>query len=345
MPKSVVITGLGLVTAMGNSPADLLCAIQQEQVATTRPGPEGLGDVRIAAIGGFEPEIWVPEPKTIRMMSRDAQLAVAAATLAMRDSGIAAGQTYAPHEIGLFGATGLAGITLDEVSRLVQTSADENGQLDLLRFGAVALRQVRPVLSFKILANMPMCFVSIFLNIQGPNAIFNPWEGQGAQAIVAGAECIRHGEAAAVLVGGCDVKTHELGLTALKQQGVLNGDGLIVGEGAGFLVLEDEARARSRGARIYARLKEWQRQDRGAATTSAQGVVLAAGTSPVSPAVQAGWGRETLSPKDSIGDLFAAAAAIQLATAAQWCFGGIGDVLACCFGHGGQGMSFHLEPA
>ena len=345
MPKSVVITGLGLVTAMGNSAADLLCAIQQHRVAPSWSGPAGLGDIRIAPIAGFEPEAWVPEPKTIRMMSRDAQLAVAAATLAMRDSGITAGQTYAPHDIGLFGATGLAGIALEEVSRLVQASADQDGNLDLGRFGGVALRQVRPVLSFKILANMPMCFVSIFLNIQGPNAIFNPWEGQGAHAIVAAAQCIGHGEVPAVLVGGCDVKTHELGLTALKQQGVLTGSGLMLGEGAGFLVLEDETRARARGARIYARLNGWQRHDRGAAAASAEGVVMATGTSPLSQSVQAAWGRETLAPKDAIGDLFAAAAAIQLATAAQWCSVGIGDALACCSGHGGQGMSFHLEPA
>lgn len=339
---------------MGLSAADLLGAVQQRRVVATRPAPAALGNIRVASVPEFAPEAWIPESKTIRMMSRDAQLAVAAATLAMRDAQLIAGKTYAPDQIGLFGATGLASIALDEVSRLVQASADPAGQLDLARFGSVALRQVRPVLSFKILANMPLCFVSIFLNIQGPNAIFSPWECQAAHAVDTAAQCIQHGLASAALVGGCDVKTHELGLVALRQQGALERNGLIVGEGAGFLVLEDEVHARARGARIYARLRRGQRCGNTPGTPGtesdpvrplADGAVVATGTSPLNPVAQSRWGRRHLSPKDCIGDLFAAAAAIQIGLAAQWAAHDGGTILACCSGHGGRSMTFHLEPA
>jgi hypothetical protein len=52
------------------------------------------------------------------------------------------------------------------------------GRFDPTRFGQAGLRAVSPILSFKILSNMPLCFVSICENIQGPNGIFTPWEGQ-----------------------------------------------------------------------------------------------------------------------------------------------------------------------
>ena len=279
-------------------------------------------------IAEFDPALWVPEPKLIRMMSRDAQLAVAAATLALRDSGITIGTTYAAHDVGLFGATGLAGIALDEVARLVKASAGPAGELDIQKFGAVALRQVRPVLSFKILANMPLCFVSIILNLQGANAIFNPWEQQGAQAILAGADAIRRGRAVAALVGGTDVKTHELGLLALKHQGVFTGRPIIVGEGAAFLLLEDEQAARRRNARIYARLAPH-------GASGADGIVQATESS----------GPKAFWPKETIGDLFAAAAAVQVAMAGVWCSRGCLRVLAKCAGHGGKPMDFILEAA
>ena len=98
----------------------------------------------------------------------------------------------------------------EEIARLVRDAATPDGSFDLARFGGVTLRRIRPVLSFKILANMPICFVSIFENLRGPNAVYTPWEGNGAQAIAAGVRAIRRGEVACAVVGGCDVKTHVL---------------------------------------------------------------------------------------------------------------------------------------
>ena len=68
---------------------------------------------------------------------------------------------------------------VEDIARLVEHAAAADGSLDLERFGRVALRRIRPVLSFKILANMPICFVSIFEGVRGPNAVYTPWEGQG----------------------------------------------------------------------------------------------------------------------------------------------------------------------
>ena len=259
----VVITGIGLVTPLGRSPAEVLARIAAGEVAA-EPSPLGsvLACPSVARVGDFDAQQYFPENKTLRLMNRDAEMAVVAARLAVEDAGMALERTYPAHEIGLFGATGLSGMPVDQIARLVEHAAAADGSLDLERFGRVALRRIRPVLSFKILANMPICFVSIFEGVCGPNAVYAPWEGQGAQAIAAGARAIRRGDVPCALVGGCDVKTHELALVSLQQLRVFDswiqhGRGTVPAEAAAFLVLEDQSRAIRRRARIYARIRQY----------------------------------------------------------------------------------------
>ena len=351
MENRVVITGIGLVTPLGRSAAAVLAAIARHDVAPHRDG--------CAVIDDFDAEEYFPENKTLRLMNRDARLAVAAARLATRDAGLLAGQTYAAEEIALFGATGLTGLPADEVDRLVKFSAAADGSLDLRRFGEVALKRVRPVLSFKILANMPICFVSIFEDIRGENAVYTPWEGQCAQAIAAGVRAVRHGRSPCALVGGCDVKTHEFARASLEQLGALNGGA--PGEGAAFLVLEDEARARARGARIHARIASFSLRSTGRADAphevfkavldglDVDGVdtLVAAGGEAEDRAVRAAGIRpaRVIRAKRHVGNLFAAAAAVQVALAAETAAhdGNGHPVLANCFGHGSQHGAFVLE--
>jgi 3-oxoacyl-[acyl-carrier-protein] synthase II len=375
MNTQAVITGVGMVTPLGVAPDEVVRRIQTgESAATPTPSSDGIPPACPfqARISDFDAESFVPEPKTIRLMSRDALLAVAAARLALGDAGVQAGRECPADAIGLYGATGLAGVPLGEVSRLIESSADEQGRLDLRQFGEVALKQVRPVLSFKILSNMPLCFVSIFTGIQGPNAIFNPWEGQGAHAIAAAVDAIRQGEVPCALAGGCDVKTHDLGRIALRQWGVLDswqlsGSGCIPGEGAVFLVLEAAERAAKRGARVYGRIRSvhcatirseprrveayeqlLRQADCGGATG---GVAAGDGDSAPRGAGQLALGhmglgkQPTIYPKKHAGNLFAAAAALQVGVAAVLAQRASTNqtVLANCFGYGSEQALFVLE--
>jgi 3-oxoacyl-(acyl-carrier-protein) synthase len=219
-----------------------------------------------------------------------------------------------------------------------------------------------------------VCFVSICENIQGPNCIYTPWEGQGAQAIEAGMRAIRCGDARCALVGGCDVKTHELAFIALEQLGLFQSwketqSGVVPGEGAVFLVLELESAAVIRRARVYACLANC------ASATSVEGSVrgttcagmieklmgakapgalqgLVSGADAISRTCNAeshvlaslGITVETsLSPKPQAGNLFAAAAALQVGLAALLVEQSGGRVLASCFGHGSELAAFLLE--
>jgi len=369
----VVITGLGLVTSLGDEP----CAVAdrvvgEESAAQPVPISPPLACRRYAPVDDFDARKHFPDNKTLRLMNRDAQMAVVAARQAMQDAAVVPGVSYPSEDIALYGATGLSGMASAEIARLVGDAAAPDGSLDLERFGRVTLRRIRPVLSFKILANMPVCFVSIFEGLRGPNAVYTPWEGNGAQAIAAGVRAIRTGDARCAVVGGCDVKTHSLSLITLQQLGVFDswmnhGQGCIPGEGAAFLVLEDRQHAVRRRARIYARVRSLVLR-----STAAKGRVvetlgevlggirchgrplvvvaddgdirLAEAERDASEAagiVAAGAAR----PKKCLGNLFAAAAAVQVALAAELThrLGTQQQVLANCFGHGSEQGSFLLE--
>ncbi len=373
MNPSVVITGLGVVTPLGNEPSEIIASIDTGQSAAAPPTTfdASLFDCRLCAeIADFDAETVFPDNKTLRMMNRDAHLAVVAARRAFQDAALTVGKEYAAEDVALFGSTGLAGMPIDEISSLVRNSADRDGKLDLEQFGREALKRVRPVLSFKILANMPICFVSIFEGIRGPNAVYTPWEGQGARAIVAGIMAIRRGWGQCALVGGCDAKAHALGFVSLQQHGVFRswretGSGTIPGEGAAFLVLEGEEPARARGASIYARIAGWGVRTKHGQDMNGDLVEVMASLGPNCPsAVIAGADSYTedreaelkaiseiggaptkvVHPKEHVGNLFAAAAALQVSLAAQSCRSlGRGVVWANCLGHGSELGSFALE--
>jgi 3-oxoacyl-[acyl-carrier-protein] synthase II len=378
---SVVITGIGMVTPLGMDPDAALDGIRRGVRAAAKPSAFDATPFacRVCAeVPTFAPEEFLRDPKTARLMNRDGHLAAAAARLALADADLCIGKDYAAEEVGLFGATGLAALRIDEVAPLIRLSATPEGGFDPRRFGSHALRRVRPILSFKILSNMPLCFVSIFEDIRGPNAIYNPWEGQGAQAIARGMTAIRRGEAPCALVGACDTKVHELSFLSLEMAGVFRswrerGCGVVPGEGAAFLVLEHAARARARGARILARIAAARFQTAAPPATPCAAVrplVEAAagdlagpaplfhlsaedGTGDVRAAEAAALAAlglqpvETLAPKTAAGNLFAAAAPVQVGLAARLAAdaGGGAGALATCVGHGSPQAAFVLAAA
>jgi len=364
-----------MVTPLGDKPPEILRRLQAGHSAAARPTNFDAAPFSCsvcAEVKDFRPQPYVSEAKMLRLMNRDAQLAVAAAHLALADADVKPGETYPPEEIALFGATGMAGLPLSDVIPLVEASTGPDGQIDPARFGQVGLRTVSPILSFKILSNMPLCFVSICENIQGANGVYTPWEGQGAQAVEAAIRVLESGEAQCALVGGCDVKTHELAFLNLEQQGLFDSwrqshTGMIPGEGAIFLVLEIAAHAVARRARVYARASDFNLRTHRQGTNRTDTCTrllkeLKLSTETLDALVAADNGdattgeterqalsalqitaRTTIHPKKQAGDLFAAAAALQIGLGALLVERGVGRVLANSFGHGSELAAFMLE--
>ena len=252
-----VITGLGLVTPLGND------------VPTTWDGlvagRSGVGPIthfdasdysaRIAAeVKGFDPAALFGH-RDARRMDRFTQFAVAAAGQALDDSGLSLTASNA-HRVGAIIGSGIGGI----ISVLEQA--------EVLRTRGP--RRVSPFLIPMMLPDTAPGQVAITYGLKGPNFAVISACATGANAIGEAAEVIRRGAADAMLAGGAEgaiVPLAFAGFTVMQAVSTRNDeperasrpfdatrDGFVMGEGGGVVVLESETHARARGARIYAEI-------------------------------------------------------------------------------------------
>jgi 3-oxoacyl-(acyl-carrier-protein) synthase len=184
-------------------------------------------------------------------MSEAAVLGCVAAHEAAEAAGLRT--RFPPERVGLYAGTGLAAAGVDDVRPMLQASIARDGEFSCRMLGERGLAASNPLLSFKILANMPPCLVSIIEGVKGPNYIFTPWEGQTAAALLEAWSAVVSGEADGALCGAADNAAHPATLTYLVQSGRLAA-GEFPAAAAAYLVLERAATARRDGRRILARI-------------------------------------------------------------------------------------------
>ena len=269
--RRVVITGMGAVTAVGEGALPLWEAAKHGRSGIGRidldgnPGPwKTLG----ARIADFQPEKYVTQKKSLKVMARDIQLAVAGASLAMRDSGVQ-NASFDRDRFGVIVGSGVLNHELEELACSVQNSMDENGGLDMKKFGDAGLSSLFPLWLLKYLPNMPACHISILFDLRGLNNTITTGASGGLQAVGEAFRIIQRGDAELMAAGGAESKVNPVGLSEYQILGALCADtegdpqksyrpfhlksgGFIVGEGSGFFVLEDLEHAKKRGAKIYA---------------------------------------------------------------------------------------------
>ena len=273
MKKRVVITGLGAITALGEG-ADALwqAAVEGRSGIGFLDVPAGSGAWRVpaATVRGFSPEKFVARRKALKVMARDIQLAVAGASLALDDSGIR-GTAFDRERFGVIVGSGVLNHELDELTHSIRNSLDASGRLDLQKFGEDGLSALFPLWLLKYLPNMSACHISILFDLQGLNNTITTGASAGLQAVGEAMRIIQRDDADCMLAGGAESKVNPVGISQYKVLGALSdsssgcagGDyrpfdertrGFVVGEGAGFLLLEELEHAKKRGAKIYAEL-------------------------------------------------------------------------------------------
>ena len=201
-------------------------------------------------------------------MSRSIQLAVAAAQVAMDDSALDKAQLD-PTRFGVEFGAGLIASELEELGAASQKSATGRiGAVDLEKWGTQGLACMPPLWMLKYLPNMLACHVSILHNAQGPNNTITENDVAGLLALGEASRALARDQADFFLVGGADSKInplsmvrHSLFLPLSRRNDApekasrpfeRNRDGIVPGEGAGVLAIEDWDFARRRGARVYA---------------------------------------------------------------------------------------------
>lgn len=270
MKRRVVITGLGAVTAPGEG-AELLWKAALDQ----RSGIDFLSyDDDWTSVGAlvrdFEPEKFIEQKKALKVMARDIQLAVAGAKLAIDDSGLNLSKTNR-ERFGTLVGSGVLNHELDELAYSLQNAVGDDGKIDLRKFGEEGLPALFPLWLLKYLPNMSACHISIFFNLEGPNNTITTGASASLQAVGEAYHIIERGSADLMLAGGAESKVNPVGMTHYEILGVLSkatgndpktlyrpfdsdAAGVVVGEGSGFVLLEELEHAKKRKAKIYAEI-------------------------------------------------------------------------------------------
>jgi 3-oxoacyl-[acyl-carrier-protein] synthase II len=255
--RRVVVTGLGLISPCGTG-------VEKSWEALVR-GQSGVGpitlfdasalDCRIAGeVKDFQPEDFI-DRKELRRMDRFSQFAVAAADMALKDSGLAITPENAERTAVIVGS-GIGGIaSLEETYRRVL----EKGP-----------GRISPFFILQMIINMAPGYISMRHGIKGPSWSSNSACSTSAHAIGEAMRGIQRGDFDAAVVGGAEAPITLLGVggfAAMKALSTRNDapqaasrpfdvdrDGFVIAEGSGMLVLETWEHARDRGAKVYAEL-------------------------------------------------------------------------------------------
>lgn len=255
--RRVVITGVGMITPLG-------IGVEQSWNGLLA-GRSGIGKItqfdaanfptRIAGeVDGFDPEEYI-EPKEIKKMDRFIHFALAAAQMAMNDSGLKITAENA-ERAGVIVGSGIGGLRSIEHYHSV-----------LLEKGP---RRITPFFIPMLVVNLASGQISIRFGAKGPNSAVVTACATGSHAIGDAFKIIQRGDADAMIAGGTEAVITPLGIggfNAMKALSTRNDepekasrpfdmdrDGFIMGEGAGIMVLESLETALERGAGIYAEI-------------------------------------------------------------------------------------------
>ena len=257
-PRRVVITGMGLVSPLGN---DLKSFWDNLSNGRSGIGPITLFDVaqydcRIAGeVKNFDPAAWFNNPRDARRSDRFTQLAVAAAKMALADSGLALPAAN-PDRIGVMVGSGIGGLKTMEDQHTILMNRGPS--------------RISPFMIPMLISNMASGIISMEHGLQGPNYATVSACATSAHGIGEAWRMIREGDADAFVAGGSEAAIVPLGIGgfgAMKALSTRNDeptrasrpfdkgrDGFVMGEGAGILVMEELEHAKARGANIYAEI-------------------------------------------------------------------------------------------
>ena len=259
--RRVVVTGLGLISPVGNSVA--------EGWKNLLAGRSGIADItkfdasafacRFAGeVKGFNVEDYFPA-KEARHMDAFIHYGLAASIQAVRDAGLATNDELGDEEaqrIGCLIGSGIGGLPLIEDTK---AELEKRGP-----------RRITPFFVPASIINMISGHVSIMFGFQGPNLAIVTACTTGLHSIGMAGRLIEHGDADVMIAGGAEATVSPLGIGGFAAARALSTrnddpatasrpwdkdrDGFVLGEGAGVLVLEEYEHAKRRGAKVYAEL-------------------------------------------------------------------------------------------
>lgn len=256
MEQRVVITGVGVISPVGNNINDFW-----NNLVTGHCGIErikGFDDYELpisvaGQVKDFCPEQLGLERNDVRRNDLFCQFALAAAHQAMADSGLCSGENIAPERLGTYIGSGIGGMYtfVDETTKLLNEG----------------VKRISPLFVPMMISNIAAGNVAIKYNAQGVCLPVVTACATGTHAAGEAYRAIKHGYADAIITGGAEASIHPLAIGGFANSKALsrsedplnasipfniNRSGFVMGEGAGVLIFESLENAQKRGAKIYA---------------------------------------------------------------------------------------------
>jgi len=257
MSRRVVVTGIGVVSPIGNGKEAFFKGLKE--------GKNGAGLIEsfdtteyttkiAAAVKDFEPDKYIPK-KEVKRMDRFTQYGIAASHMAVEDAKIDL-ESIDPSRVGVIMGSGIGGIqTLEEQHKKLVSKGP---------------KRVSPFLIPMMITNMVSGQISMTFGAKGPNTTVVTACASGTHAIGDAFKAIQRGDADVMFTGGAEASICELGMAGfctMKAMSTRNDDpltasrpfdkdrdGFLMGEGSGIIILETLESAEARGAHIYAEI-------------------------------------------------------------------------------------------
>lgn len=277
--RRIVITGVGIASPLGNSKESLWAGLTSGKSGVTAYDDFGSDAAPskfaapardfTGAIGDFG-ELEKDQKKMIRkglkLMCRETMMGVAVAQSALQDAGITLG-THDPERSGcLFGTDYMLTMPEDFIAG-IKACTDERGEFDYGRWGGTGLSHITPLWLLRYLPNMPASHVAIYNDLRGPNNSLTLREAAANTVVGEAYFTIARGSADMIVVGATGTRIRPMNaIHAMQQEETANSDfapeqasrpfdrdrsGMVLGEGAGAVILEEYEVAKARNAHIY----------------------------------------------------------------------------------------------
>ena len=256
MEQRVVITGLGVISPVGNNINDFWQSLSQGKCGIDLI--KGFEDYELpisvaGQVKNFAPEEHGLERNDVRRNDLYCQFALAAAYQAMQDSGLKSGENIDPERLGTYIGSGIGGMNtfVTETEKLLHEG----------------VHRISPLFVPMMIGNIAAGNVAIKYNAQGVCLPVVTACATGTHAAGEAFRAIKHGYADAIIAGGAEASIHPLSIGGFANSKALsrstdpniasipfsaNRNGFVMGEGAGILVFESLEHAQKRGAKIYA---------------------------------------------------------------------------------------------
>lgn len=276
--RRVVITGVGVVTPLGNDAARLVAGLR-ERASGIRPlqqvprgvlpvdhGAEAVeftGD--IADYGPLDKKLQRTIRKSSKVMCREIEMGVAVAQMALHHAGHSPGLFDRDRTGVVYGCDYIMSLP-EEYADGIASCLDDDDHFQFSQWGSRGLTKVNPLWLLKYLPNMPASHIAIFNDLRGPNNSITLREASAGAAIAEACSTLQRGHADALVVGSTGSRIHPLrsvhsalqerlaasmpDATQMSRPFDRTRDGGVLGEGAGAIVCETLEHARQRDAEI-----------------------------------------------------------------------------------------------